>query len=224
MNTEEKMNLYFKEGKFWSYSDPTTIEAAFGPFLDFPRVGRDTQVSEIWTDILRSNLNERTKFEALYLHGSPGLGKTYLLRKIFSKQDYPIGYAEAVKAVKFLALDFGRNACGKAKNYKKYFVERPNLLALSRLFYVNFAVQSELEWVDFLGEAVVPIIQAGLASKLVKMMKQQFKTFKGESRCDILVDEIMKTEELGVGFAERVRSKVCGWMEDRLCNAVYSQL
>lgn len=125
-----------------------------------------------------------------------------------------------MEAVKFLALDFGRNACGDAQNFKIHFVERPDLLALSRLFYVNFAVQSELEWVDFLGKAVVPLIQAGLDFEFVNLMNQQFKTFKGESRCVILVDEIMRTEELGVDFAERVRSKVCTLLEDRLCNAV----
>ena len=103
------MIFYFKEGKCWSYSEPTTIAAAFGPFRDFPRVGRGTQLSEIWTEILSCNNGIENKCSALYFHGSPGLGKTYLLRKIFSKQDFPSKYAEEVEAVKFLVL--GQVSC-----------------------------------------------------------------------------------------------------------------
>ena len=151
---------------------------------------------------------------------SPGLGKTYLLRKIFSKQDFPSEYAEAVKAVKFLVLEFNRDACIDAKDFKEYFRSRPKLFALSRLFFVNFSVQSRLTWTRFLRKTVVPLILADLDVELEELMEQQFKTFKGESRCVILVDEIMKTEELGVDFADGVRSNVCMWMERGRCNAV----
>ena len=46
------------------------------------------------------------------------------------------------------------------------------------------------------------------------------KKVRGNSRCFILVDEIKKTEELGVGFADGVRSQICNWMDAKLCNAV----
>ena len=220
LNTEEKMISYFKEGKCWSYSKQTTIADAFGPFQDFPRVGRGAQLSEIWDDILYYNYGKLSRLNGLYFHGSPGLGKTYLLRTLFSKQDFPSEHAKEVEAVKFLVLDFGRNACNEALNLLEYFVERPNLLALSRMYYVNFAVQSELTWTGFLEDAVVLLILAGLDFELEKLMKQQFKTFKGDSRCVILVDEITRTEVLGVDFADMIRTSICIWMDQGLCKVV----
>ena len=218
--SRDEMISYFKEGEYWSYSEPTTIDAAFGPYREFPRVGRETQLHEIWKNVLTCNEVSVNRLTALYFHGSPGLGKTYLLRKIFSKQDFPSEDAERVEAVKFLVLDFNRNACSDADGFKEIFKNRPRLFALSRLYYVNFAVQSKLEWTEFLEMTVVPLIVAGLAIQLEKLMKQQLRSFKGESRCVILVDEIMKTEELGVDFAKRVRSEVCKWMDRGLCKVV----
>lgn len=53
------------------------------------------------------------KSEILYFHGSPGLGKTYLLREIFSRKvgDYPHEFEADVKALKILVLDFNRYVC-----------------------------------------------------------------------------------------------------------------
>ena len=220
VDTEEKMISYFKEGKCWSYSKPTTIADAFGPFQDFPRVGRGTQLSKIWKDILNYNYCKLSRLDTLCFHGSPGLGKTYLLRKIFAKQDFPSEYAKEVEAVKFLVLDFGRNAYNEALNLVDYFKIYPRLLALSRMYYVNFAVQSELTWTGFLEDAVVPLTLAGLDFELEELMEQQFKTFKGESRFVILVDEIMKTEVLGVDFADMIRENICLWMDQGLCKVV----
>jgi hypothetical protein len=218
--SRDEMDSYFKEGEYWSYSEPTTIAAAFGNFTEFTRVGRETQLHQTWAEILLCNARVQSKRTALYFHGSPGLGKTYLLRKLFSKQDYPREYAEEVKEVKFLVLDFNRNACSDAIDFKKYFTDRPNLFALSRLYYVNFAVQSELEWSDFLEIVVVPLIRNKLAAPLRKLMMKQLRIARGEGRCVILVDEILKTEELGIDFANRIRSEVCKWMDQGLCNVV----
>ena len=110
------------------------------------------------------------KSPALYLHGSRGVGKTFLLRKIFEKKEgLPTGYVDFcygdfVKTVKFFVLDFDRNACDEAEDYANDFKERKELFALSRLVYVNFAKQSKLEWKDFLLKAVVPLIRNGFNS------------------------------------------------------------
>ena len=79
---------------------------------------------------------ESGKSEILYFHGSPGLGKTYLLREIFSKKagDYPSEFEAEVKALKVLVLDFNRSACIEAKIFKDVLNEHANLFALSRLF------------------------------------------------------------------------------------------
>ena len=209
------MVSYFKDEKRWSYSEPRTVFD-----VEFNRVGRDTQLSEIWNDILTCNRGSPTKPLVLYFHGSPGLGKTYLLRKLFSKEGFPSEWTE-VKEVKFLVLDFGLDGCRQASIYKEDFKEHPDLFALSRLYYVTFAVQSKVTWRQFLKNTVVPLIRAKLTDDLKKLMIKQLKVASGgeKERCVILVDEIMKVELLGVGFANRVRSAVCQWMRE-LCRVV----
>ena len=86
LDTEEEMVSYFKDEKSWSYSKPPTVFDASGKFSEFDIVGRDTQLSEIWNDILYCNHGSPTRPVVLYFHGSPGLGKTYLLRKSFLKK------------------------------------------------------------------------------------------------------------------------------------------
>ena len=126
--------------------------------------------------------------------------------------------------MKFLVLDFGRDACDEALRYKDDFKDCPGLFALSRLYYVSFAVQTEVTWLDFLRGTVVPLIRAKNNAELDKLEDLMIKELRiasgGEKeRCVILVDEIMKVELLGVDFANRVRSAVCQWMR-QICNVV----
>ena len=51
-------------------------------------------------------------------------------------------------------------------------------------------------------------------------MIKQMKKVTGDSRCVVLVDEIMKVRELCIDFAEKVRSSVCCWMDEKLCDTV----
>lgn len=61
---------------------------------------------------------------------------------------------------------------------------------------MTFAVQSELTWIDFLRDAVVPLIRAKLTPELVKLMTGQLRFAAGEGKgeCILLVDGIMKVE------------------------------
>ena len=126
----------------------------------FNRVGRDTQTSRIWKTLLTCNDDSPTKPEVLYLHDSPGLGKTYLLRTLFLLEGVSSEVTRQAEAVKFLVLDFGMDGCNQALKFKDDFEEYPGLFALSRLYYVTFAVQSELTWLRFIPDAVVPLILA----------------------------------------------------------------
>ena len=164
---------------------------------------------------------ESGKSEILYFHGSPGLGKTYLLREIFSKKagDYPSEFEAEVKALKVLVLDFNRSACIEAKIFKDVLNEHANLFALSRLFYVTFAEQDIFAWDSFL-RAVVELIRQGYSDTLTTLMKARIKTITKNIRCVVLVDEIMKTFEIGPTFSEQVRSSVCKWIDDGICNVI----
>ena len=214
------MIAYFNQEEHWSYSKATTVLAAFGSFKEFARADRESQMHDVWDKIL--SINTESKCPAFYFHGSPGLGKTYLLRELFCKRDgdFASNHAQVVKDLKFFVLDFNRNACLEAVAYKDDFRGLWNLFALSRLYYVNFAVQSVVQWVHFLRDAVVPLIRAGFTSSLETLMIEQVKKVRGDSRCVILVDEIMKVREFGIDFADRVRSIVCCWMDEKLCNTV----
>lgn len=214
------MIAYFNQEEHWSYSKATTVLAAFGSFKEFARADRESQMHDVWNKIL--SINTESKCPAFYFHGSPGLGKTYLLRELFCKRDgdFASNHAQVVKDLKMFVLDFNRNACLEAVAYKDDFRGLWNLFALSRLYYVNFAVQSVVQWVHFLRDAVVPLIRAGFTSSLETLMIEQVKKVRGDSRCVILVDEIMKVREFGIDFADRVRSIVCCWMDEKLCNTV----
>jgi hypothetical protein len=211
---------FFSEGN-WSYNGETTLRASFGKFRDLTRVGRVKQLNDIWKQILQSNSVESGKSEVLYFHGSPGLGKTYLLRELFSKKvgDYPHELEAEVKALKILVLDFNRSACIEAKVFKDDLNEHANLFALSRLFYVTFAKQDILAWDSFL-RAVIALIRKGYSDTLTTLMRDRIKAMTKNIRCVILVDEIMKTLEIGRTFSEQVRSSVCRWIDDGICNVV----
>ena len=142
LSPQETIQKFFLEGN-WTYYCNTTLRTSFGKFRDLTRVGRVKQLNDIWRQILQSNSSESGKSEVLYFHGSPGLGKTYLLREIFSKKvgDYPPEFEGAVKALKVLVLDFNRSACVEAKVFKDDLKENANLFVLCRLFYVTFANQ-----------------------------------------------------------------------------------
>lgn len=86
MNTRDKMNVYFGQEKLCSYSEASITSDAFGPFNEIGRVGRQTQSNEAWDSILTYSEMSRVKCPALFLHGSPGLGKTDLLRELYYKK------------------------------------------------------------------------------------------------------------------------------------------
>ena len=101
--------------------------------------------------------------------------------------------------MKFLVLDFGMDDCSQAFTFQDDFEEYPELYALSRLYYVTFAVQSELTWRRFLRDAVVPLIRAKNTAELEKLERLTIKQLKvasggGKGKCAILVDEIMKVK------------------------------
>ena len=216
----ETTQKFFLEGN-WTYKGNATLLASFGNFRDLSRVGRVKQLNDIWRQILESNTMESGKSEVLYFHGSPGLGKTCLLREIFSKKvgDYRPEFEAEVKALKVLVLDFNRSACIEAKNFKDVLNEHANLFALSRLFYVTFAEQDIFAWDSFL-RAVVGLIRKGYSDTLTTLMKARIKTITKNIRCVVLVDEIMKTFEIGHTFSEKVRSSVCKWVDDGICHVI----
>lgn len=51
-------------------------------------------------------------------------------------------------------------------------------------------------------------------------MIARIKTITKNIRCVILVDEIMTTVEIGHTFSEEVRSSVCQWIDDGICNVI----
>ena len=220
VSAKATMSKFFSE-ETWSFEGETTLLASFGKFRDLTRVGREKQLNDIWKQILHSNSVESGKSEVLYFHGSPGLGKTYLLRELFSKKvgDYPLESEAEVKALKILVLDFNRSACIEGKVYKKDLEEHANLFALSRLFYVTFAKQDIITWDGFL-RAVIELIRKKFSDTLTIFMKDRIKAVTKNIRCVMLVDEIMKTFEIGQTFSEQVRSSVCRWIDDGICSVI----
>ena len=225
IETGEAMKRHFKDTRCWPYPDILPLNAAYGPFVDFPRGGRDRQMHLLWEAIINTNASEdKTKCEVLCLHGSPGIGKTYVLQQLYSKKDndIPEHLKPQGKLVKFLALDLSRNACSEINcpSFMEVIDNHPNLFAMSRLFWVNFADQNKLTWRNFFEMVVVRLIRANLSAPLLELMERYLKKLKIGKKCVILVDEIMKTCVLGDTFGGRARSSICSWMDNKLCDGI----
>ena len=187
LKTVDEMNHHFSLDEYWCYSEPTTLSDSFGSFREFDRVGRESQLIEVWKRITKSNPTRKDRNEVLYFHGSPGLGKTHLLREIFSKKDgdYPLELKDKVTALRILVLDFNRSACIDACAFREYLHGHENLFALSRLYYVTFARQDNLSWEDFLAVAVVSLIRSGCYVSLKQLIVQKIRDITKEGRCAI---------------------------------------
>lgn len=104
-------------------------------------------------------------------------------------------------------------------DFKDDLNQHANLLALSRLFYVTFANQDIIAWEIYLW-AVIALIRKGYSDTLTILMRNRIKASTKNIRCVILVDEIMTTLEIGHTFSEQVRSSVCRWIDDGICNVI----
>ena len=225
IETVEAMESHFKETRYWSYPDILTLRAAYGPFTDFPRGGRDKEMHRLWETIISTNAIEgKPKCEVLCFHGSPGMGKTYALSQLYSKKDddIPEHLKRQGENVKFLVFDLNRGACSEinSPDFRSVIINSPNLFAMSRLFWVNFADQENLTWSNFFEMVVVRLIRAQLSAPLLELMMCHLKNLKIGKKCVILVDEIMKTYEFGAEFAGQVRSNICSWMDNKLCDGI----
>lgn len=95
-----------------------SLEYTFGKYCELPRVGRRDVLSTIWKKFIQLKLKlqiSRTsanKREACFVHASPGMGKTYLLRELYKKkEDSPYELSDHLSSADFLVFDFNRNAC-----------------------------------------------------------------------------------------------------------------
>ena len=225
IETVEAMESHFKETRYWSYPDTLTLRAAYGPFTDFPRGSREKEMHRLWESIISTNAIEgKSKCEVLCFHGSPGIGKTYALSQLYSKKDddIPQDLKQKVESLKTLALDLSRGACSgiNGLSFRSVIINCPNLFAMSRLFWVNFADQENLTWRSFFEMVVISLIGAQLSVHLLELMMRRLKKLKNGKKCVILVDEIMKTYEFGAEYAGQVRSNICSWMDNKLCDGI----
>ena len=127
------------------------------------------------------------------------------------------------KEVDFLVLDFGRGACTEtcSRESRLLIKNYANLFAMSRLFWVNFADQNNLTWGIFFDTVVIPMIRASLFKALLDYMVLYLRNSKIGKKRVILVDEILKTLEIDVEFAEPVRESICSWMgEMGVCDVI----
>ena len=107
------MKDFFDDKLYWTYPDKLMLDATFGEYTTVPRGGRVEQMRQLWISILKSNTGDKDKKGVLYFHGSPGIGKTYILRELYSRKinDIPMDCKLQAEQVNFLVLDFGRGAC-----------------------------------------------------------------------------------------------------------------
>mmetsp|Transcript_19081 Transcript_19081/g.27479 ORF Transcript_19081/g.27479 Transcript_19081/m.27479 type:complete len:641 (+) Transcript_19081:87-2009(+) len=200
---------------------PTAEEALGENFRLIPQ-SRDTQIHKILTTItLIGASSVESKRESLFVHASPGMGKTFLLTHLYSRN---------VSNIHFFVADFGRCSCDVAAPHSDVFLSDPGLFILLRLYYVEFVDQSRHPWEECINKVLDRLSTVDKKESFKEGIRRKLRDRVAESGCSlsvILVDEIQKTQAMGEGsdgiqFSNRCRSYLCGMADlyQDICNVV----
>lgn len=108
LNTTLPSQFDFPQG--W-LQEPNSPNGVFGTVAN-PDVGREVELSNIWSRILRLNAEMPfvdSKAPAAFIHASPGVGKTFLFKLLMAKNTKDI--PEAANDIQFMAVDFNSQCC-----------------------------------------------------------------------------------------------------------------
>ena len=164
----DKFNYLMNTPSNWLADDERpSIDVCFGPGDNLPRVGRVQQMHEIWKCISSFQGSGSTSKSSLhYIHGSPGMGKTFMFRQLmkFNKNDIPEAIQGFANSVIFYVVDFNRSCCNEInKDLVKKLIYN-DFIPLARMFYVEFAEQSELDWSLFINIRTGSILHQGIGN------------------------------------------------------------
>ena len=190
---------------------------------ELPRQGRQEELRKIWQSI-RQFFNSPAGRRALYyLHASPGVGKTYLLREVLKRleQDIPEALREFAQDVAFAVVNFNSSM----KPPEGYPARAPwnehirLLLPLTlRLVYSN-CCKPDITWPRFLSE----VFDANINPRSLELepVLSLLRRSSGKTKLVLLVDELMNADLVQRGLAETVRHALCR-AQDTFCDDDFS--
>jgi hypothetical protein len=206
-----------------------THEEGFGSDFSSPRVGRREEIKNLWACIAHNTTGgfKSQKKSAYYIHTSPGLGKTFLLKELMKKRGSDIEDFEDVAHTTFIIpIDFNRNCC---KQISQFLQKAPPLtyefIPLARLYYIQFADQKALEWTHFIQKLlhVIKKKKKNVTESLLKNSMRSHIIAKAAGRhIAVLVDELIKSTDLGELYPDNFRSEICKWAdgENPFCHII----
>jgi hypothetical protein len=231
-----RLKRYFNDKRLWKFTEPPSIEHMFGPYEELPTWGRKNQMDQLWKALAmetRSQTEKGSKTPVLFIHGSPGMGKTHMLLQLIKKNGVPTELQEIADSISFVFVYFNGDVPLTLRRFKREFIESDHLYTMAVLFYSTFGShrRSPVEWDDFI-LTIVEFLRAGISAddvlqEMHSKLRKLYEDNKANGRSTvILVDEIMKMkvidEDTDDDFAERCRSSICLWMGslDAICDRV----
>ena len=208
------------------WTDRPSPSECFGPEKRKRRVGRETEIRNIWRKIEMSSTEtpatDTHKSTCYYIHGSPGMGKSYILQQLLKKnandtKDVP---EELVANTMFVALDLNNDIVnrieGRSRDLAKW---DPSLIPLLRVFHNEFL--KDYSWPVLIGN-VISLSKSspgafGANSELMINTIRGLLTVKcallGHKYIVPLVDELGKTRKLAAKWPGKFRSAICSWSD-----------
>ena len=186
------------------------------------RVGREKEIKDIWA-VINSPLNcENNQSICYYIHGSPGMGKSYILQELMRKNinDTKHISQEIVDNTMFIALDFGSDTSNRIADFSRCLSSwDPSLLPLLRVLQQEFLC--DYGWRVLIG-TIIEIFKMSPDAKQ-KNTELIMNTIRGllTAKCALLghkyivllVDELAKSAKLSAKSPGLFQSAICSWSD-----------
>ena len=201
------------------WTDRLKPSECFVPERGERRVGRDGEIKRIWTTLY--HYDNEGKASCYYIHGSPGMGKSFILRELMRKNEKDTNHLpkELVEGTMFVELDFNHGVCTSIEDLFRSLVSyEPSLLPLLRVLHLEF-LRTDYAWVVLVKKAISFIEKSSdeASTKLVMSITRGLLKAKcallGHKNIIVLVDELGKTASLSPEAPDKYRSAICSWSQ-----------
>ena len=202
-----------------NWNDRITPSDCFGPERQKRCIGRDDEIKRIWTTLCHNNNEGKTS--CYYIHGSPGMGKSFILRELMRKNKNDIKHIskELVESTMFVELDFSNGVTTSIKGLTGSLDSwNPSLLPLLRVLHREF-LRTDYAWVVLVKKAIsfVDISPDEASPELIisfitGLLKAKCALL-GHENIIVLVDELGKTVFLSPESPDKYRSAICSWSQ-----------
>lgn len=217
VSDEKSMNIFLQTpSDIWKSSKSNSNEIFCDQEFNLLRQGRHKELHEIW-EAISCVLNQFQRRDLLYIHGSPGMGKTFLLRELLKRNidDIPHHLHRQAQVTEFFALHFARLP---TSHPEESFKSHPRLFIVARIFYLQFTNQELLGWRYFVENYLIRAIDNNYSEEMVDALIHLFhRQAKGFKKI-LVVDDISNLLENN--FANHCRSQICSLMEEGVFDAV----